>query len=81
MEGKCANPLCSQVLEGFGKGRLFVFEAPLGHEHVFGATGNVAEYFWLCQDCASTMTLISDVGQEPVVICLDTEQLLGAGTA
>ena len=81
IERNCANPLCSQVLEDFGRGKLFVFEAPLDDVGETGEQCHAAKYFWLCQDCASVMTLMSDLGQEPVVICLGTEQYVHLGTA
>ncbi len=81
MERRCANPLCSQVLQHFTEGKLFIFERSLDYPAEPGEPGHDAEYFWLCQHCASMMTIISDKGQEPTVVCLGTEQFLSAGTA
>ncbi len=81
MEHRCANPLCSQVLRPFSEGKFFIFERPLEYPGEPGDSSHDAEYFWLCQDCASIMTIISDKGREPTVICLGTEQFLSAGTA
>ena len=53
MLAKCTNPSCSAtfLLDG---GRLFLLE----NEPAFGTTRMTpTEYFWLCKDCSTGMTL------------------------
>jgi len=63
MLSKCANPSCSASFHYLHEGRLFRMETPLsGNGSVQG--GNAArqhnrrlEFFWLCDECATSMTL------------------------
>ena len=72
MISKCANPTCSARFLYLHEGKLFRFERracndnelllgfdPTLHKHSSGV-----EFFWLCRNCAATMTLIycKDVG-------------------
>jgi hypothetical protein len=81
---KCANPSCNQLFRDFRAGTLFFFEANSSEtwtdldlqEH-----NDIAESFWLCEQCASGMTIISSRGSNPVIMPLlqvDGEQV---GTA
>ncbi|MBV8207674.1 MAG: hypothetical protein JO041_12840 [Acidobacteria bacterium] len=54
MVSKCANPGCSATFRYLHDGKVFRVE--------FDTRGNARkpEYFWLCGDCASLMTIATD---------------------
>lgn len=65
MISKCANPACSASFRYLHEGKLYQFERKKNEEIRFlqevdpGArksSGGI-EFFWLCDDCAATMTL------------------------
>ena len=72
MVSKCANPDCSASFRYFHKGKLFKVETAAGpdrrramgkddeHEKLLRRL----EFYWLCENCAATMTLAyqPDVG-------------------
>jgi hypothetical protein len=71
MLSKCTNPGCSAPFLYLSRGRLFRWETPSGAKgdgRTFGAdpqaqsTARRIEFFWLCEDCAATMTLIFEKG-------------------
>jgi hypothetical protein len=54
MLGKCSNPSCSAPFRYLQNGQLFRLEAdPVLRTSRF----NKPEYFWLCDQCSSRMTL------------------------
>ncbi len=54
MLGKCSNPSCSAPFRYLQNGQLFRLEAdPVLRTSKF----NQPEYFWLCGQCSSSMTL------------------------
>jgi hypothetical protein len=59
--GECANRDCGAPFRYFRDGRLFAFELsgrwPSGGEKTTADHRSV-EHFWLCGQCASTLTLI-----------------------
>jgi hypothetical protein len=66
MVSKCANPGCSAPFLYLHRGKLFRFEvesAGLAGTAGFGADPEIKhpprriEFFWLCPDCAASMTL------------------------
>jgi hypothetical protein len=65
MVSKCANPDCSTPFLYFRRGRLFRVEVQPGMELDEDLEGEVSgrkparriEFFWLCGECAATMTL------------------------
>ena len=68
MVTKCANPSCAAMFRYFRGGKLFVLASnsrAMMHEGDFREHGCATEYFWLCQECASTMTIISDGSIKP----------------
>jgi hypothetical protein len=81
---KCANPSCNQLFRDLRAGTLFFF-GPSSSEtwtdlDLQGQDHRI-ESFWLCEQCASGMTIISNSGCNPVIIPLlqvDGEQV---GTA
>lgn len=68
MLAKCANPNCSNEFHYLRKGRLYQVVVdpvkgplPLGPQLVQEARGpQRIEHYWLCDDCAATMTLAVD---------------------
>ncbi len=60
MVSKCANPSCSASFRYWHEGKLFRVEigSPQG-KTAFGASRAYprSEFFWLCQRCATEMTL------------------------
>lgn len=68
MVSKCANPDCLASFRYFNQGKLFRIETSTGRERrrAMGQDGEPGkpirrlEFFWLCQDCATKMTLVFD---------------------
>ena len=66
MVSKCANPDCSASFRYFRQGKLFRVDTLTGlegHRAMYGEPGTSTwrlEFFWLCEACATKMTLISD---------------------
>ncbi len=75
MVSNCANPKCSAVFRYLQEGRLFRHEVLYprndpGEGSEFSRNGRRIEFFWLCADCASRMTLVFRDGTptlEPLV--------------
>jgi hypothetical protein len=70
MVAKCANPSCSRPFRYFRGGRLFLIEGTLGNhvqESDFRKDPQRLEYFWLCEQCAPTMTITFDRSGNPLV--------------
>jgi hypothetical protein len=54
---RCVNPFCNRRLPQFERGRMFVIEFP---QRVMGQLSPEScqrEEFWLCEDCAPSMTV------------------------
>ena len=68
MVSKCANPDCSVPFRYFHQGKLFRVETSTGLERrrAMGQDDEPRkpirrlEFFWLCGDCSSRMTLVFD---------------------
>ena len=66
MLSKCANPPCSASFRYFHQGQLFRMELKFPEEDRNTVDGDAtrmsrrAEFFWLCDHCASEMTLACD---------------------
>lgn len=65
MVHKCANPDCEEPFVRFTGGRLY------GTIHNW-RQGKSTEFFWLCDKCARTMTLVFDARNLPVTVATDT---------
>lgn len=74
MVSKCLNSCCSATFRYLGKGRLYCIDfADLSKRNVLAGKRTVTtirskawpiEYFWLCERCATTMTIeLSDAGE------------------
>ena len=70
MVSKCANPDCAVPFRYFHQGKLFRFEAEAGPERrrVMGPESSDTkhmrrlEFYWLCDHCASKMTVVEQKG-------------------
>lgn len=62
MISRCANPACSTHFRYLHEGQIFGFEVrsiPAAGVDVPGMNSlSRTEYFWLCDSCALTMTLV-----------------------
>ena len=59
---KCANPACSTVFRYLRGGKLFLFEVPQRQRRcrpLQKSEFRSGEYFWLCEECAKSMTITS----------------------
>lgn len=77
MLSKCANPACSAPFHYLRDGRLFQIESGSGSQHSAGTQfvanpkhPHKVEFFWLCADCAVTMTLAFQRGKGVVAVPL-----------
>jgi hypothetical protein len=58
MLSKCANPACSNPFLYLHNGKLFRMDVSAGAEAPEGRKApSRVEFFWLCIDCAASMTL------------------------
>jgi hypothetical protein len=67
MVSKCANPDCTAPFRYFHQGKLFRFETEAGLERrramgtdSDGKQMRRLEFYWLCQQCAPKLTLVSE---------------------
>jgi len=69
MVSKCANPDCAAIFRYFHTGKLFRVETSSGMERrrAMGVDDEMPErrlrrieFYWLCDNCASKMTLVFD---------------------
>ncbi len=68
MVSKCANPACSEPFLYFHRGKLFRLETegPQDRRRTLGDDTSRKkclrriEFYWLCEDCAESMTLAFD---------------------
>jgi len=78
MVSKCLNPHCSAIFKYFGRGRLFRIDyteesrrfAMAGKKLVpsIRSKANPIEHFWLCEECATTITVaLRDAGEVRLV--------------
>jgi hypothetical protein len=62
---KCANPACSTPFRRLNDGKLFHVETEYAGNEDNGKGRNRVrqiEYYWLCSECASFVTLAADPG-------------------
>jgi len=62
MVEKCANPACSAAFHRLGQGRLFIKEVRADPHDGRGSWH--LRYFWLCDSCCRTMTIVGERGKE-----------------
>jgi hypothetical protein len=57
MLAKCANPACDAPFRYLHEGKLFRLDRGAGPPALSGHMPRQLQYFWLCEQCARTMTL------------------------
>jgi hypothetical protein len=82
MLSKCANPACSNRFRYFHEGKLFRmavadendYDSPAGMKK---SSGRV-EFFWLCDDCKTELTLTFQAGMGVTTVPLPPAALAAA---
>jgi len=59
---KCANPSCSARFHYLHEGRIFKFEISAPSSDKSHSQNRRLEYFWLCERCVQTLTVVLDNG-------------------
>ena len=67
MVQKCANPECSASFRSLRDGRVFVKPAGAGYPIEGRRRPRQHRYFWLCNSCCRTMTVLAENGEIKVV--------------
>ena len=82
MVTKCANPSCATLFRYFRGGKIFLVEPkPVRIPVLFSSPaelhmrGKGSEYFWLCEQCAKSMTIISDQNGRALLACRKQSEL------
>jgi len=57
MVEKCVNPFCNEPFRYLGHGKLFVVEFPRRVAELRHHIAGRREHFWLCGECARSMTI------------------------
>jgi len=70
MLDKCANPACSATFLRLRDGRVFVREVEGDYQSSEWAPLPKRQYFWLCNSCCRTMTVIVEKGKKIQVVPL-----------
>ncbi len=70
MVEKCANPACSAIFRSLRDGRVFVTEVETDYQSSASGRARKRQYFWLCNSCCRTMTIIADKGKRVQVVPL-----------
>ncbi len=82
MLSKCANPQCSEPFIYLRDGRLFQIDTGAGPQLVTdGKLPHRIEYFWLCGQCALSMTLAFERGKGVVTVPLQREVVRSAAAS
>lgn len=70
MVNKCANSACSAVFRSLRDGRVFVTEVDGDPRGDGRGHSRKLQYFWLCNSCCRTMTVIAEKGMGVRVVPL-----------
>jgi hypothetical protein len=70
MLDKCANPACSATFRRLRDGRVFVTEIEADYQSSTSGSARQRQYFWLCNSCCRTMTVIAEKGKRVQVVPL-----------
>ena len=70
MVDKCFNPRCSAKFRRLREGRVFVKEVDVGFGDGGTEDSHKPAYFWLCDCCCRTMTVVAEKGSEVSLIPL-----------
>ena len=68
MLDKCANPACSAAFRRLRDGRVFVTEVEADRRSGANGPPRQLQYFWLCNSCCRTMTVIAEKGKRVQVV-------------
>ena len=68
MVDKCANPACSERFRRLSQGRVFVIEVQADDQT--SQSARQLQYFWLCNSCCHTMTVMLDRANGVLVVPL-----------
>ena len=84
MISRCVNPACSTRFRYLHEGRIFQFEVrsiPVGgvDARSMKPPPQGTEYFWLCDSCALTMTLV--LGPDAEIALVPVQRGVGKGAA
>ena len=65
MLAKCANPSCTNSFRYLGRGKLFLVDPTrrniaLRGESAIKLAARKREWFWLCEQCSTTMVVTTD---------------------
>jgi len=69
MVEKCANSACSASFRRLREGRVFVIEGE-ADSRIGNGRARLVRYFWLCNSCCRTMTVIGKKKQGIEVVPL-----------
>ena len=70
MLDRCANPACSATFRSLRDGRMFVTEFEADNWSSASRPARQRQYFWLCESCCRTMTIIAEKGKRVRVLPL-----------
>jgi hypothetical protein len=75
MLSKCANPACSQPFRYLRDGKLFEIETKVGPDPTVGERkpSRRVEFFWLCGQCSTQLTVVNDKHQGVITIPIRTQ--------
>ena len=71
MVRKCGNPDCEARFLYFGRGQLFVARRRADHDSDLQELAIIPEFFWICENCGSRMTLKFDLDGAPMMVDKD----------
>jgi hypothetical protein len=77
MLSKCANPACSQPFRYLRDGKLFEIDMKVGSDPAVGERkpSRRVEFFWLCGQCSTELTVVNDKDQGVITIPIQTTRL------
>lgn len=70
MLDKCINPACSATFHSLRDGRVFVTEVEADYQSSTSGRARQRQYFWLCNSCCRTMTVVAEKGKRVQVVPL-----------
>lgn len=70
MLDKCANPACCATFRRLRDGRVFVTEVEADYQIRASGRARQRRYFWLCNSCCRTMTVVADKEKRVQVVPL-----------
>jgi len=70
MLDKCANPACSATFRRLRDGRVYVMEVEADYQSSASGRVHQRQYFWLCNSCCRSMTVIAEKGKRFQVVPL-----------